>query len=118
MEKERENLPKNCRGFLQIRKKQELVIRTKKGITRQAVLLEGLERDVAVRYFRAISGFRVRETGMEEQIPEKVDFLELYGCGSVQELKSRQRWKNNHPGKRLKVPVGRGQGEDHQPGYP
>ncbi len=110
MEKERENLPKNCRGFLQIRKKQELVIRTKKGITRQAVMLEGLERDVAVRYFRAISGFRVRETGMEEQIPEKVDFLELYGCGSVQELKSRQRWKNNHPGKRLKVPVGRGQG--------
>ena len=73
-------------------------------------MLEGLERDVAVRYFRAISGFRVRETGMEEQIPEKVDFLELYGCGSVQELKSRQRWKNNHPGKRLKVPVGRGRG--------
>ena len=110
LEKEREELPKSCGGYLNIQGTQELVCRIEEGVNRQRISFERVRGDEAGRYFRSISGFRVRETGMEERIPEKADFLGLYGCNSVSALNCRQKWKNNHPGKRLKVPVGCGLG--------
>lgn len=110
MEKEKEDLPKSCQAYLVSGEVKELIFRGEEGISRQQVCFEVISGGTARKYFRAIAGFRVRESGMEERIPEKMDFLELYGCHNLSGLKSRQRWKSNHPGKRLKVPVGCGAG--------
>lgn len=42
------------------------------------------------------------------ELPEKVDFLELFGCHYVEELHSEYRWQEARPEKRLKTPIGKG----------
>lgn len=45
------------------------------------------------------------------ELPERVDFLELFGCRYVEELHSEYHWQEARPDKRLKVPVGKGCGD-------
>lgn len=106
----RAQLPKSCRSYLDCCQEKEMVICLEDRLYRQSMNIELLSREQAERYFRSISGFQVGETGMEELIPEKMDFLELYGCGRTEELCIAQRWRRNDAGERMKVPIGCGAG--------
>lgn len=110
-EKEKELLPKSCLTYLTWKYGEEIIGKEDGEISRQPVSFERITAEQALRYFRGISGFTVRETGLEERIPDKVDFLGLYGCSRVEQLESAQRWERNYPEQRLKVPIGRGMGE-------
>lgn len=108
--KEKEQLPKSCLIYL-TRKGGEEIIRKEDGeISRQPVNFEKVGMQKAQAYFRGIAGLKVRETGLEERIPDKTDFLGLYGCTRAQQLEVNRRWRKNNPEKRLKVPIGRGAG--------
>jgi len=106
----RAQLPKSCRSYLDCFHEKEMVICLEDRLYRQSMDMELLTRKQAENYFRSISGFRVAETGMEEQIPEQMDFLALYGCSNVRELGIVQRWRRNDCGERMKVPIGCGPG--------
>lgn len=108
--KEKESLPKSCLTYLTWKNREEIVKKEEGGISRQPIDFERITRAQAQAYFRGIASLKVRETGLEERIPDKVDFLGLYGCSRVEQLESNQRWEKNQPEKRLKVPIGRGTG--------
>ncbi len=108
--KEKESLPKSCLTYLTWKNKEEIVNKEEGEISRQSINFEQITKVQAQAYFRGITGLEVRETGMEERIPDKVDFLGLYGCNCVEQLESGRRWEKNNPDKRLKVPIGRGAG--------
>lgn len=107
---EREFLPKSCNCYLTWRDKEEIFDQEEGEIRRQSLQFERISGKKAQEYFRGISGLRVRETGLEERIPDCADFLELYGHTGIGELEISRRWKKNNPAKRLKVPIGRGVG--------
>lgn len=108
--KEKESLPKSCLTYLTWKNREEIVKKEEGEISRQPINFERITKAQAQAYFREIVSLKVRETGMEERIPDKVDFLGLYGCSRVEQLESNQRWEKNQPEKRLKVPIGRGAG--------
>ncbi len=110
MGRTRAQMPKSCRGYLDCFQEKEMVVPSGDGLYRQEINIERLTREQAEGYFRSISGFRAIQNGLEEQIPEKMDFLELYGCGRAEELHIVQRWRRNQPAERMKVPIGCGAG--------
>ncbi len=105
--KERENIPKSCRCFI---KKEgevgEIFSLGMEQISRQKIMVETCNSLHAQEYVRRAAGFRVRETEGGGHMPEQVSFLQLYGCGRVEELKSERRWKYARCDERLKVPIG------------
>ena len=112
IQKRREELPKSCRYYLKVQGEvQELIVYGEEQLGRKPIALEGISEAEAQSYFREISGFRVKDTDTQMQLPEKVDFLQLFGCKKLEELACAARWKKNNPGERLKVPIGVGMGE-------
>lgn len=75
--REKETLPKSCRCCLGWQTRDEIVDRKEGEVIRQSVEFEKVTGKAAQSYFRSISGFRVRETGLEERIPDQADF---WGC--------------------------------------
>lgn len=107
----REELPKSCRCFVsRDGEKGEILYLGEERMQRQIFVPEGCTSNKAWWYTRRTSGFRVREAVGDGQLPKQVDFLELFGCGCVEELDSGRRWMHAKTGERLKVPVGFGVG--------
>ena len=105
--RKREELPKSCRYFIQQKEKGgEILDLGKEKIYRQEFWPEVCMGPEPERYLRKTAGFKVREAVSEGQIPEKVSFLELFGCTRMEELESGRRWKDARPEERLKVPIG------------
>ncbi len=103
----REELPKSCRYFIQKDTKGgEILDLGREKIFRQEFWPEVCHGPEPERYLRKTAGLKVREAVSEGQMPEKVGFLDLFGCSHVEELESRRRWKAARPEERLKVPVG------------
>lgn len=103
----REMLPKSCR-FILTKKEQwgEMVNLNYEHLSKQRFLLDTCSVMDARRYVRRITGLRVREVEDGGTLPEKVSFLEMYGCSRVEELDSGYRWKKARPEERLKAPIG------------
>ena len=102
----REDIPKSCCFFLSGTKQQGDMLRiTSERISRRQFLPDDCGFLEAERYARKITGLRVREEE-ESTLPEKVEFLQLFGCRKVTELESGRRWKQARPEERLKAPVG------------
>lgn len=109
--KEREALPKCCRLFLTAENGKGEILNPGNGNTeKKTLLLESCHTEPALRYIRSIAGFGMQETKKNSRLPEKADFLQLYGCRRVEELESGRRWKISETGERLKVPIGFGAG--------
>lgn len=108
---EKEALPKCCRLFVTKQGELgEILNLGNENAERKPLCMENGGREMALRYIRGITGFRVRETAQDGRFPEKTDFLQLYGCRRVEEIESGIRWKTSETGERLKVPIGFGVG--------
>lgn len=104
---QREALPKSCRYFLAGQKQEgEIINLSNDQLVRQHLFLEICSFSKAQKYVRGITGLRVRESEGDGQIPERVEFLKLYGCSRILELDSGRRWRLARPEERLKAPVG------------
>ncbi|MCM1135540.1 MAG: type VII secretion protein EssC [Clostridium sp.] len=115
--KKREEIPKSCRCFISAEElagkskyRGELLKLRQKNIERQAILLEGCGFFTAQSYLRRTAGFQVQDTETEGRLPQKADFLQLYGCSMVEELDSLRRWETARTEERMKVPLGLGAG--------
>lgn len=105
--KERKELPKSCRYFV-IKKEQkdEILDLSKEQVVRQSLMLETCNALWAQRCGRQMTGIRLPEREEEGQLPEKVGFLELYGCNVVEELGCDRRWRLARTEERMKAPIG------------
>lgn len=107
VKKSREELPKSCVCYIE---GQELVSCAGEHIRRQKIRLSAVGMEAAQKYFRNIYPFRVKEEASQQQLPEKLSFLQMYGCSRVEELDCGVRWKRSNIRQRLKVPIGAGVG--------
>ncbi len=104
---QREALPKSCRCFLTEKDQQGEILKLwEEQFSRQKLLVDSCGFLEAQRYARKIAGARVRELEEDSQLPQHVDFLQLYGCVRIEELESGQRWKTARTQERLKAPIG------------
>lgn len=105
--KEAETLPKSCRYFLIGKGREgEIISSGTEQVRRERFLLDTCIFSGAKEYARRITGLRVRghqETGV---LPERVEFLTLYGCCKVEELDCGRRWQLARPEERLKAVIG------------
>lgn len=77
-------------------------------ITEQKMCLEECENRFAENYIRHLAG--TEEKVACSSIPDKVSFLDLYGCNRVEELNCSFRWKESHTRDRMRVPIGKEMG--------
>lgn len=101
-----EEIPKSCQFIITKKQRGEMVSLNCEHLSGQKLLLDVCSTVEVQKYARKIAGVRVREAKEGEGIPERVSFLELYGCSTVEELDSGYRWKKANPAKRLKAPIG------------
>lgn len=103
----REMIPKSCRCFLTgYGGKGECLKLGSEQITRSQMLLDECSFSKVQEYVRKVTGLRVREMEEDGRLPDRVDFLQLYGCSEIEELESGHRWQLARPEERLKAPVG------------
>ena len=50
----------------------------------------------------------IRQDPFFDEIPQSVDFLQLFGAKSVDDIPIKRMWKNDHPEDRLRTPIGLG----------
>ena len=103
----RERFPKSCQ-FILTKNEQwgEMINLDYEHLSKEKLLLDACSIMETQAYVRKIAGLRVSEAEEGETLPEKVSFLELYGCNKVEELNSEYRWKKASPQERLKAPIG------------
>lgn len=85
----------------------EIIYYDEEQVAKEPVKPEYCKETVLEKYLRQLSGYRIKEE-REAKLPDKVSFLELYQCESLQQLNCRERWKNHKPEERMKVPIGVG----------
>ncbi len=107
----RQELPKSCRCFFSGKEGAgEILYLGGEQIARQTLLPELCGERTAREYAREIAGIRVQESTESGRLPEKVGFLQLFGCRRAQELESGRRWLSARTGERLRAVVGMGAG--------
>lgn len=110
LQKRREFLPGDCQYIvLEQQGQEEIICCQKESEERQKMLPDQCAFGQVERYMRNLSGLVMGEDG-ENGIPQKVSFLDLYGCQTVEELNCGSRWGQNQTGERMKVPIGMGAG--------
>lgn len=101
-------IPKGCHNHLVVENKEEMIAYEDNRIVRQEVRFETIKYKEAQEYARAVAGLGISDWEVNQQLPEKVEFLQMLGCNRVEELNCSSRWYQNNPGQRLKVPIGCG----------
>lgn len=108
-DRERERLPGCCSTLVIRDGEEEMIIRyEKEKIKRQLLAMEECRADRAEEYMRRMAGVWREEK--EDELKEKVSFLDLYSCREVEELNCCGRWRENQTRDRMRVPVGMGRG--------
>lgn len=103
----RETLPKSCRYFLMGKGRDGEVLKLGSDqVVREHLLLDTCSLSKAQKYVRKITGLKIRELKEDGLLPERIDFLQLYGCRRVEELESERRWQMARPEERIKAVIG------------
>ena len=105
---ERDKLPNTCRLVLEVNK----VFSGQYEIDRHSqnqkeIIFDYTEKEVADKLIRSISGIRVTEVEEKTGIPERIDFLEMYGAKKIEELEIEKRWKTNRIFESARVLIGK-----------
>lgn len=71
------------------------------------VAFEYVYKDVLEQQARALAGVEVECAQRGGDIPNQLEFLEMYGIGRVEDLKVYQRWKKSKIFESMRVPIGK-----------
>lgn len=88
----REDLPNDCEYFLVSDGSNDGIEHL--GV-HEGVTYDQVEQKELTAFARRISGIRVRETSKGTEIPEAVDFMEMYHVSTLEELVVYERWLKN-----------------------
>lgn len=107
LSKKREKLPAECECLvIKDGEREEISCLDQDIQKRQQVVFEKADFPETEQYMRRLSGFSAVSGQREEELPDKVSFLELYSCEKVEDLNCRGRWRENRTRDRIRVPVG------------
>lgn len=110
LEKEKEMLPGECEcQVIRDKDRGEILYFGQDTLERQKIIFEENSYSETEDFMRKLSEFSLAEPEQEE-LPERVSFLDLYSCDKVEDLNCQSRWIENQTGERIKVPVGMGPG--------
>lgn len=108
---ERDSLPNTCRLVLEVNREfsgqYEIERHSQK---REKIVFDYTEREMADKLIRSISGIRVAEIEEKAGIPEKIDFLEMYGVEKIEDLEIEKRWERNKIFESARVLIGKKEG--------
>ncbi len=105
-------MPANVKQMVIKDEEQEEFMRYEKGVwERQNICLEGCEINQAEKYVRGLARIKKNDELVDTELPEKVSFLELYSCHTVEELHILSRWEENDTEERIRVPIGISEGD-------
>ncbi|HYF94511.1 MAG TPA: type VII secretion protein EssC [Symbiobacteriaceae bacterium] len=108
----REDLPKACRGIVEIAGAQGHLTVTIPRLSQVAFTPDTVLADQAERVARAMAPIRLQRMATAAEIPAQVTLFDMLGISRVDELDVRARWSAGAPDRSLAVPVGiRGGGE-------
>ena len=109
---DREKLPNICRlviensiefsGYYEIESHSQ---------NREQINFDYISRELSDKFSRDISGIRIAEIEEQADIPERIDFLSMYGVEQINELNIEERWETNRIQKSARVLIGKMAGE-------
>lgn len=106
-----EELPNTCENIIQNDGRESKYFHAfdseqeTKGLVFESVSLEELER-----LSRRLCDVEVNEIKGNGEIPNALDFFEMYGVASLDELSVIERWKKNRNYENMRVPIGQKNG--------
>lgn len=69
--------------------------------------IEKVSFEKADAFGRTMASFNLFEEEKNLEIPDRVDFLELFKAGRIQDIPIKDFWEENHPNLRLRAPIGK-----------
>lgn len=107
----RDSLPNTCRLVLEVNDEfsgqYEIERHSQK---REKIVFDYTEKEVTDKLIRSISGVRVAEIEEKAEIPESIDFLEMYGVKKIEDLEIEKRWERNKIFESASVLIGKKEG--------
>ncbi|MBR2675263.1 MAG: type VII secretion protein EssC [Mogibacterium sp.] len=73
----------------------------------QPLALDRVDRQSLVNFGRRLANISIKEVEVNTEIPDSLNFLEMYGAKIPEELKIEERWRKNRTYNSLKAPVGK-----------
>ncbi len=74
---------------------------------KESISFDYIEKKAADKLVRTISGTRVAEIEERRGIPDVIDFLQMYGVNTVEELNIENRWEKNRTYDSCRVLIGK-----------
>jgi len=102
-----ERLPNACRNIIQNDRRFRGSYDTLgEQSDRQEIIFDSVRPDSMSVFSRNIANIHVRETGGDSDIPNTLDFFEMYGASSLDELRVQELWRKNRTYNTMRAPVG------------
>ena len=100
-------LPNECTTFLSISAKNGAVFESELTSDKQKeFIIDNYTQGNFVACCKKVANIPIKFTQDNYNLPNVVDFLEMYGVGKVEQLNANYRWKMSNPTSSLQVPVG------------
>jgi S-DNA-T family DNA segregation ATPase FtsK/SpoIIIE len=100
-------LPNECTTFLSISAKNGAVFESELTSDKQKeFIIDNYTQGNFVSCCKKVANIPIKFTQDNYNLPNVVDFLEMYGVGKVEQLNANYRWKMSNPTSSLQVPVG------------
>jgi S-DNA-T family DNA segregation ATPase FtsK/SpoIIIE len=100
-------LPNETSDFINISKTQSAVLTAKSRKKEDSFAADLSNGTVDIRAcIQRLANIPIRAEKSKFELPKSLPFLEMYGCGRVEQLNSLARWKDNDPTNSLLVPIG------------
>lgn len=109
-----EDLPNSCEEIIQNNEAGQQIFHVVNSEEHSRDLqLEGVSEAELDCLARKLCDIEVNESTENGEIPNALDFFEMYGVGTLDQLKVLERWKKNRNYENMRVPIGAKNG-----GYP
>ncbi len=100
-------LPNECTTFLSISAKNGAVFESELTSDKQKEFtIDNYTQGNFTSCCKKVANIPIKFTQDNYNLPNVVDFLEMYGVGKVEQLNANYRWKMSNPTSSLQVPVG------------
>lgn len=100
-----QDLPNECENIVQNDGSFQGIYNTVAG-NRQQVAFDTVTAPQLEKLAHTLTNVRVRETEHNTDIPQQLDFLEMYGVRELRELNVEDRWRKSRTYNTLRVPIG------------
>lgn len=100
-------LPNECTTFLSINGRNGAVFESELTSDKQKeFIIDNYTQGNFINCCRKVANIPIKFSQDNYNLPNVVDFLEMYGVGKVEQLNCNYRWKMSNPTSSLQVPVG------------